>query len=248
MAGHSKWSKVKRIKAVNDVKKAKIFNKLIREITVAAREGGGDPDGNARLRTALATARVQNLPSDNIDRAIKKGTGDLEGVRYDEVTYEGYGPSGVAVIVDVMTDNKKRVVPEIRSILTKHGGNLGETGSVSWNFETRGLLAVKETKLSEDELMELALEAGADDIKNEEGSFEIYTDPTQMTEVKSTLEEKGLEFEEAQISKLPKTMVKLDGDVSEKVMKMIDALEDNDDVQNVWTNADFDDEAIQKLS
>lgn len=248
MAGHSKWSKVKRIKAVTDVKKAQIFTKLIREITVAARQGGGDPDGNPRLRSALVNARVKNLPADNIDRAIKKGTGDLEGVRYDEVSYEGYGPGGVAVIMDVMTDNKNRVVPEIRSILGKFGGNLGETGSVSWNFETKGLLLVKNNSLSEDEMMELALDAGALDVKNEDDSLEIFTEPYQLPDVKTKLEEKGVQFEVAQISKLPKSMVSLDKSHAEKMIKLIDALEDNDDVQNVWTNAEFPDEVLKSLA
>lgn len=247
MAGHSKWSKVKRIKAVNDVKKAKIFTKLIREITVAARMGGGDINGNARLRAAVATARIQNLPGDNIDRAIKKGTGDLEGVRIEEISYEGYGPAGVAVIIDVMTDNKNRVVPELRSTLGKFGGNLGETGSVSWNFETKGLLSVKDNNLSEDQLMELALEAGALDVKLEDGLVEIFTEPFGLTDVKSKLEEKGLVFDVAQVSKLPKSMVSLDTASSEKMMKLIDSLEDNDDVQNVWTNADFSEEALKNL-
>lgn len=247
MAGHSKWSKVKRIKAVTDVKKAKIFTKLIREITVAARQGGGDPDGNPRLRTALTTARVKNLPADNIDRAIKKGTGDLEGVRYDEVSYEGYGPSGVAVIIDVMTDNKNRIVPEIRSMLSKYGGNLGETGSVSWNFEKKGLLSIKENKLSEDEILELALDAGALDIKKDDGSFEIFTEPFQLPDVKQKLEQKGIQFDVAQVSQLPKSMVKLDETNAEKMIKLIDALEDNDDVQNVWTNAEFPDDVLEKL-
>lgn len=247
MAGHSKWSKVKRIKAVTDVKKAKIFTKLIREITVAARVGGGDPDGNPRLRTALATARVKNLPADNIDRAIKKGTGDLEGVRYDEVSYEGYGPSGVAVIIDVMTDNKNRIVPEIRSMLSKYGGNLGENGSVSWNFEKKGLLSIKENKLSEDEILELALDAGALDIKNEDGSFEIFTEPFHLPDVKHKLEEKGIQFDVAQVSQLPKSTIKLEGANAEKMAKLIDALEDNDDVQNVWTNAEFPDDVLEKL-
>lgn len=248
MAGHSKWSKVKRIKAVTDVKKAKIFNKLIREITVATRQGGGDPNGNPRLRTALANARVKNLPADNIDRAIKKGAGTLEGISYEEISYEGYGPGGVALIIDVLTDNKMRIVPEVRATLSKFGGNLGETGSVSWNFETKGLLAVKETKMSEDQIMELALEAGAEDLKNEGGSFEIFTQPFQLNDVKSKLEEKGLEFEVAQISKLPKTIMRIEGETAEKLVKLIDTLEDNDDVQNVWTNADFPDEILQKLA
>ena len=247
MAGHSKWSKVKRIKAVNDVKKAKVFTKLIREITVAARQGGGDPDGNPRLRTALVTARVQNLPADNIDRAIKKGTGDLEGIRIEETSYEGYGPAGVAVIIDVMTDNKNRIVPEIRSILNKFGGNLGENGSVSWNFDKKGVLSVKNTSKSEDEILELALDAGALDMRNESGSIEIYTEPFHFPDVKHKLEEKGLEFEVAQVSKLPKSMVTLDLADAQKMMKLIDALEDNDDIQNVWTNADFPDEVLEKL-
>lgn len=244
MAGHNKWSKIKRAKGANDAKRGKIYTKLIREITVAAKNGGGDPDANPRLRTAIATARGENMPKDNIERAIKKGTGEMGDVVFEEATFEGYGPNGAAVIIDVLTDNRNRVVPEIRHALSKHGGNLGENGSVSWNFETKGYLAIEKKDLEEDTVMEMALEAGAEDFKAEDDVYEIFTEPTEFVDVKTKLEEQGVSFVSSQISKLPKTLVALDGKDAEKMMKIIDTLEDNDDVQNVWTNADIPEEVM----
>ncbi|MEZ4819613.1 MAG: YebC/PmpR family DNA-binding transcriptional regulator [Bdellovibrionota bacterium] len=246
MAGHNKWSKIKRAKGANDAKRGKIYTKLIREITVAAKAGGGDPDSNARLRTAIATARGENMPKDNIDRAIKKGTGDVGNVIYEEAVFEGYGPSGAAVIIDVLTDNRNRVVPEIRHALSKHGGNLGENGSVSWNFETKGYMTVEKDAFDEDTLMEMALEAGAEDMRVDDDVYEIFTDPTEFVDVKTKLEAQNVPFTSSQISKLPKTMVNLDGKDAEKMIKIIETLEDNDDVQNVWTNADISEEIMSQ--
>ncbi|MCB0272866.1 MAG: YebC/PmpR family DNA-binding transcriptional regulator [Bdellovibrionales bacterium] len=248
MAGHNKWSKIKRLKSVNDAKKGKIYTKLNREITVAVKNGGSDPEGNPRLRAALIMARNENMPKDNIERAIKKAAGELGNIIYEEASFEGYGPSGAAVIIDVLTDNRNRVVPEIRHALSKHGGNLGENGSVSWNFETKGYLAVSKDTANEDQLMEWSLEAGAEDMKSEDDVFEILTDPSDFADVKTRLEEKGITFVSAQISKLPKTMVELQGADAEKMIKIIDTLEDNDDVQNVWTNANIPDEIMNKHS
>jgi YebC/PmpR family DNA-binding regulatory protein len=249
MAGHNKWSKIKRAKGANDAKRGKIYTKLIREITVAAKEGGPDPEGNPRLRTAIATARGENMPKDNIERAIKKGSGGLDNVVYEEAVFEGYGPNGAAVIIDVLTDNRNRVVPEIRHALSKHGGNLGENGSVAWNFETQGYLAIeKKEGLEEETLMELALEAGAIDFQADEQGFEVFTEPTDFVDVKTALEKHGIELAKAQISKLPKTMVALEGKDAEKMLKIIEVLEDNDDVQNVWTNADIDEEAMDHVA
>ncbi|MCB1198407.1 MAG: YebC/PmpR family DNA-binding transcriptional regulator, partial [Deltaproteobacteria bacterium] len=208
--------------------------------------GGGDPDSNARLRTAIATARGENMPKDNIDRAIKKGTGDVGNVIYEEAVFEGYGPSGAAVIIDVLTDNRNRVVPEIRHALSKHGGNLGENGSVSWNFETKGYMTVEKDAFDEDTLMEMALEAGAEDMRVDDDVYEIFTDPTEFVDVKTKLEAQNVPFTSSQISKLPKTMVNLDGKDAEKMIKIIETLEDNDDVQNVWTNADISEEIMSQ--
>jgi len=244
MAGHNKWSKIKRAKGANDAKRGKIYTKLNREITVAVKSGGPEPESNPRLRTAIATARGENMPKDNIERAIKKASGDLGDVIYEEITFEGYGPNGAAVIIDVLTDNRNRVVPEIRHALSKHGGNLGENGSVSWNFETKGYLTVDKTLFEEDPLMEMALEAGAQDLKVEDDVFEIFTQAADFAEVKAQLEEKGVAFLSSQVSKLPKTMVNLDGKDAEKMLKIIDILEDNDDIQNVWTNADIAEDVL----
>lgn len=246
MAGHNKWSKIKRAKGANDAKRGKIYTKLIREITVAIKNGGSDPEANPRLRVAIATARGENMPKDNIERAIKKASGEMGDVVYEETSFEGYGPNGAAVIIDVLTDNRNRVVPEIRHALSKHGGNLGENGSVSWNFDTLGYLVVDKSKHGEEELMEMAIEAGAKDFTVQDDVYEILTEPTDFADVKSTLEDKGVQFQSSQISKLPKTMVALDGKDAEKMIKIIETLEDNDDVQNVWTNADIPDEVLDR--
>ncbi len=247
MSGHSRWSTIKRKKGVADARKGKIFTKLIKEITVAARIGGGDPNSNARLRTAVTAARQQNMPGDNVDRAIKKGTGELEGVHYEEFTYEGYGPAGTALLVDVMTDNKQRTISEIRHIFTRHNGNLGETGCVAWNFETKGLLALSKDSINEEKLMELALESGADDVREIGNNFEITTDPRKFENVKKKLEDAKLNFIVSEIAKLPKSPVQIEGKQAEQMIKLVEALEDNDDVQHVYTNSDIPDEVMEKL-
>lgn len=247
MSGHSRWSTIKRKKGAADAKKGKIFTKLIREITVAAKHGGGSVDLNPRLRTAILTAKGQNMPADNIDRAIKKGTGELEGVIYDEMIYEGFGPGGISLVIDVLTDNKQRTVAEVRNLLSKNGGNLGETGSVGWNFESKGILTISKSLTTEDQLTELAIEAGAEDIREAGASFEVVTEARSFETVKVELEKKGLKFENAELTKLPKTLIKLEKKEAEQLLKLIDLLEDNDDVQNVYSNSDISDEILEGL-
>lgn len=249
MSGHSKWSTIKRKKGALDSKRGKIFTKIIKEITLAARLGGGDIEGNSRLRQAVLAAKNENMPRDNIDRAIKKGTGEIGGGEaYEELTYEGYGPGGVAVLVEIMTDNKNRTVAEIRHIFSKHGGNLGENGCVSWLFDKKGSIVFDRKAINEDELMELALEVGADDIREEENEIEILTDPSMFESVRDKLEGKGLKYIQASIGMIPQTTVKLDEGKAEQMLKMIDKLEDNDDVQNVYANFDIDDAIVEKFS
>lgn len=236
MAGHNRWTKIKRQKEAMGATKGKTFTKVIREITVAARTGGGDPAGNARLRVALEAAKAANMPSDTIQRAIKKGTGELEGVNYEEIAYEGYGPAGTALIVECVTDNRNRTAGEVRHLFAKGGGNLGETGSVAWMFERRGLIDVKPGK-TEDEMMELALEAGAADVVNlDEEGFEVHTEPSDLHEVAAALEAVGLPLGERKLGFVAKNTVMLDGEKAEQAMKLIDLLEDCDDVQNVHAN------------
>jgi len=249
MSGHSKWSTIKRKKGALDSKRGKIFTKIIKEITLAARLGGGDIEGNSRLRQAVLAAKNENMPRDNIDRAIKKGTGEIGGgVAYEELTYEGYGPGGVAVLVEIMTDNKNRTVAEIRHIFSKHGGNLGENGCVSWLFDKKGSIVFDRKAINEDELIELALEVGADDIREEENEIEILTDPSMLENVRDALEGKGLKYVQASIGMIPQNTVKLDEGKAEQMLKMIDKLEDNDDVQNVYANFDIDDAIVEKFS
>ncbi|MEW6066973.1 MAG: YebC/PmpR family DNA-binding transcriptional regulator [Nitrospirota bacterium] len=249
MSGHSKWAQIKHKKAQVDAKRGKIFTKIIKEITVAARIGGGDPSGNPRLRTAVEKAKEVNMPQDNIKRAIMKGTGELPGVSFEEALYEGYGPGGVAILLEVLTDNKNRTTGEIRHILTKHGGNMGEAGCVSWMFAKKGYIIVEKSKIDEDKLMSAALEAGAEDMKNDpkEDNYEIITIPEDMGRVKSSLEATGIPISLAEITMLPKNYITLDEKASEQMMKLIEALEDNDDVQNVYSNFDISDEVITKV-
>jgi YebC/PmpR family DNA-binding regulatory protein len=246
MSGHSKWSSIKHKKAKTDAVRGKVFTKLIREITVAARAGGGDPEANPRLRLAIQTARSQNMPNDNIQRAIKKGTGDLDGVRFEEFTYEGYGPAGVAMLIDVLTDNKNRTTAEVRHALTKHNGNLGEAGCVAWNFETKGVVRVNGATCDEETLLEVALDAGADDVKEEDGFFEVYSEPSNLAAVGDALKSGNIPYDSAGIEKLPKTLVKVDGDDAKKVLRLMDMLEDLDDVQRVSANFDIPDELFQQ--
>jgi len=248
MSGHNKWSTIKHKKGAADAKRGKIFSKLIKEITIAARVGGGDPDGNPRLRTAINAARAANMPKDNIDRAIKRGTGEIAGAAYEEVTYEGYGPGGVAVLVDALTDNKNRTVAEIRHIFEKYGGNLGESGCVAWIFQKKGMVVVPGAGLQEDEVMELALEAGAQDVKHEDDSYEITADPADFEAVKKAVDDRGWKTEMAEITMAPQNTVKLEGKKAEQMLKMMDALDDHDDVQRVFANFDIADEEMMKIS
>ncbi|HNZ09877.1 MAG TPA: YebC/PmpR family DNA-binding transcriptional regulator [Smithellaceae bacterium] len=249
MSGHSKWSTIKRKKGAIDAKRGKIFTKIIKEITLAARLGGGDIDGNARLRQAVMAAKEENMPKDNIERAIKKGIGGGEGAAaYEEVTYEGYGPGGAAVIVDVMTDNKNRTVAEIRHIFSKHGGNLGENGCVSWIFAKKGSIVIDKKAIGEDELMELVLEAGAEDVRTEGSEYEVITEPAAFEAVKKAIDEKKIKHLSASIGKIPSNTVKLDAGKAESMLKMMEKLEDNDDVQNVYSNFDIDEDVMEKLS
>lgn len=246
MSGHNKWSTIRHKKGAADAKRGKIFTKIIKEITVAAKLGGGDPAGNPRLRSAVDKAKGENMPKDNIERAIKKGTGELEGVNYEEIVYEGYGPGGVAVLVECMTDNRNRTVGDVRSTFTKCNGNMGETGCVSWMFDKKGLIVVGKDADFE-KLFEVALEAGAEDVADEEEQYEVLTDPTAFIEVREALEKAGFAYESAEVTMIPQTMVKLDGKNAENMLKLMDRLEDNDDVQNVYANFDISTEEMEKL-
>jgi YebC/PmpR family DNA-binding regulatory protein len=246
MSGHSKWSTIKHKKGRADAKRGKIFTKIIREITVAAREGGGDPESNPRLRAAVAAAKAANMPADNIKRAIDRGTGDLDGVSYEEFSFEGYGPGGVAVMLELMTDNRNRTTPEIRHLFSRHGGNLGENGCVSWLFTRKGLILVpRRSDVSEDMIMERALEAGAEDLDTEDTDYyRIYTSPEELHVVKEKLESGGLEVEAAQMEMEPSSTTRLEGKTAQQMIRLMDAFDDHDDVQNVWANFDIDDDVM----
>jgi YebC/PmpR family DNA-binding regulatory protein len=246
MSGHSKWSTIKHKKAAKDARRGKLFTKLIKEITVAARMGGGDINSNPRLRTAVTAARASSMPGDNIDRAIKKGTGELEGVSYEEIQYEGYGPGGAAILAQVVTDNKNRTVSEIRHLFTKHGGNLGETGCVAWMFAKRGLITVEKSQIDEDRLMGLVLDAGADDEKDEGDIFEIITQPEKFEQVKEKLEQEKVAIASAQITMVPKNTVEVGEKHAEQLLKLTEELEDHDDVQSVSSNFNIPDELLEK--
>ena len=249
MSGHSKWSTIKRKKGANDAKRGKIFTKLIKEITVAAKMGGGDIDGNPRLRSAVNSAKSENMPKDNIERAIKKGIGDLDGAVYEEILYEGYGPGGVAVLVDTMTDNKNRTVADIRHYFAKSNGNLGESGCVAWMFDKRGVIVVDAEGVDEEELMDIAIEAGAEDVVEEETSFQILTTPEDFNDVVESLEKSGVTMVEASLSMVPKNTVEVGEEKPARaLLKLLDNLEDHDDVQKVHANFDIPDEIIEQLS
>ena len=248
MSGHNKWSTIKHKKGAADAKRGKVFSKLIKELTIAARMGGGDPDGNPRLRTALNTARNANMPKENIERAIKRGTGEIEGVNYEEIIYEGYGPGGVAVMVEALTDNKNRTVAEIRHIFDKYNGNLGETGCVNWMFQKRGMVAISAEGLTEDEVMELAMENGAQDVAVEEDTFEIAVEPSDFEPVRKAVEDKGWKIELAEITMVPQNTLKLDGKKAEQMLKMMDALDDHDDLERVYANFDISEEEMMNVS
>lgn len=248
MSGHSKWSTIKRKKGAADAKRGQLFTKLIKEISVAARMGGGDPDGNPRLRSAIAAARANSMPNDNVDRAIKKGTGELEGVHYEEFTYEGYGPAGVAVIVESLTDNKNRTVSEVRNIFSKRGGNLGEAGSVGWMFHKKGHILFEKGAASEEKLMEVGLEAGAEDIKETDDGWEIITAPADFEAVRDQLDKAGLKHTAAEITMIPQNTIQLGFEDADKMLKLMEALEEHDDVQKVYANFDIPPDILEKLA
>jgi YebC/PmpR family DNA-binding regulatory protein len=247
MSGHSKWSSIKHKKAATDAKRGKIFTKLIKEITVAARMGGGDADVNPRLRAAVMAAKSENMPKDNIERAIKKGTGELEGVNYEETVYEGYGPGGAAVMVESLTDNKNRTVADIRHIFSKSGGNLGENGCVAWMFTKKGYIEVETKSVAEDVLMEAALEAGAEDIRETDGNYEVITALEDFEKVKAAIDSASIPYTVAEVTMLPQSTTFLKGREAELMVKLVESLEDCDDVQNVYTNADIPDEIVDSI-
>jgi YebC/PmpR family DNA-binding regulatory protein len=241
MSGHSKWHSIKHKKGALDAKRGKLFTKLIKEITVAARSGGGDATGNARLRKAISDAKASNMPNDTIDRAIRRGTGEEEGVHYEEITYEGYGPAGVALMVEAMTDNRNRTVAEIRHIFSKNGGNLGESGSVGWIFEKKGYIVVDKKAKPEEDLFELAIDAGADDLRDDEENFEILTSPENFESVLAAVKTAGIEPAVAEVSLVPQNYIKVEGADARQMLKLMEALEDHDDVQKVSANFDISD-------
>lgn len=247
MSGHSKWANIKFRKERQDAARGKIFSKLIKELTIAAKIGGRDVNSNSRLRTAMQNAKAQNMPAKNIENAILKGTGELPGVVYEEVFFEGYGPGGVALYIITTTDNRNRTVSEIRHILSKYGGNLGEIGSVNWVFEKRGLIRIEKENHEEEQLMLDAIDAGADDFKVEDEFYEIYTQFEDLYKVRSRLEEKKYEIESAEMTMIPQNMVELEGKQAERMLKLMNTLEDNDDVQNVFANFDIDEELMEKM-
>jgi YebC/PmpR family DNA-binding regulatory protein len=244
MSGHSKWHSIKHKKAAIDSKRGRAFTKLIKEITIAARIGGGDPDGNPRLRKAISDAKGVNMPVDNIKRAVMKGTGELEGGQLEEITYEGYGPAGVAMLVEVVTDNRNRTVSEIRHMFSKNGGNMGEAGSVSWMFSKKGSIIVESSKIDEDTLMSLAIDAGADDIRNEGSTFEIYTAPDSFEAVLEALKAKSVEPVSAEVGMIPQNYVKVEGKAAQQVVKLMEALDEHDDVQHVYGNFDIEESEL----
>jgi len=248
MSGHSKWSTIKRKKGAADAKRGKVFTKIIKEIMVAARFGGGDINANPRLRTAVLAAKAENMPKDNIERAIKKGTGELEGVNYEELTYEGYGPGGVAMILEVVTDNKNRTVADVRHVFSKYNGSLGENGCVSWMFEKRGLIVIEKSGADEDRLIEVALDAGALDVKDSGKEFEVTTDPASFEEVKKAAETAGFKYSYAELTMVPQSTVRLSGKEAEQMLKLMEGLEDSDDVTKVYGNFDIAEEEMERLS
>ncbi len=239
MSGHSKWHSIKHKKGATDARRGKLFTKFIKEITVAARTGGGDPDSNARLRKAINDAKAGNMPNDTIDRAIRRGTGAEEGVHYEEITYEGYGPGGVALLIEVVTDNRNRAVAEIRHTFSKNGGNLGEAGSVGWLFEKKGYIVIDKTAKPEEELFDIVIEAGADDLRDDEDNFEIITSPESFEAVNSAIKAAGIEPQVAEVSMVPQNYIKLEGGNAQQMLRLMEALEDHDDVQKVHANFDI---------
>ncbi len=245
MSGHSKWHSIKHKKAATDAKRGKAFSRINKEITVAARIGGGDPGFNPRLRLAVEKAKAENMPKDTIDRAIKKGTGELEGYDLEEVQYEGYGAGGVAMLIEVTTDNRNRTLPEIRHLFSKYGGNLGEPGSVAWMFQKKGYLVIEKDKIEEEELLEIALEAGAEDVNEDGGSWEVFTPPDAFEEVLEAIKKKDVPLAVQQLGMFPQSHVKIEGKNAQQVLKLMDFLEDHEDVQNVWANFDIEEKEIE---
>lgn len=250
MSGHSKWASIKHKKGAEDAKRGKIFTKIMREITAAARSGGGDPTGNPRLRAAIQAARAANMPKNNIENAVKKGTGELEGVSYEELTYEGYGPGGTAVLVDVMTDNKKRSAAEIRYLFSKNGGNMAEAGSVAWGFQKKGMIIIPKEGVDGDKVMEIALEAEAEDVKDvpEDKTYEVYTTPSSFEKVKEAFDKAGIKYSIAEVTMVPQNYIRLTGKDAEQMLKLMQALEDHDDVQKVYANFDITMEEMEALA
>jgi len=248
MSGHSKWASIKHKKAAQDAKRGKMFTKIIHELVVAARMGGGEPDTNPRLRKAIADAKGVNMPADNIKRAIMKGTGQLEGATYEEYSYEGYGAGGVAIYVETLTDNKNRTVSEVRHIFTKNGGNMGESGCVAWMFNRKGYIVVEKAKASEDELLDLILEAGAEDLREDGSNYEIFTEPDDFEAVVNALKDNNIEIAAANLGYIPQNYIKLEGKQAQQLLRLMEELEDHDDVQSVWANFDIDEEEIAKYS
>lgn len=248
MSGHSKWASIKHKKAAQDAKRGKIFTKTIRELSIAARMGGGEPDTNPRLRKAIADAKAVNMPADNIKRAIMKGTGQLEGVSYEEIAYEGYGPGGVAIYVEALSDNKNRTVSELRHIFTRNSGHIGESGCVAWIFNRKGYIVVEREKASEDKLLEIILDAGAEDLREDGSNYEIFTPPEEFEAVVNALKEHDVELAASNLGYIPQNYVKLEGKQAQQLLRLMEELEDHDDVQNVWANFDIDEEEIAKYS
>jgi YebC/PmpR family DNA-binding regulatory protein len=248
MSGHSKWASIKHKKAAQDAKRGKIFTKIIRELSVAARIGGGDPDANSRLRKAINDAKAVNMPADNIKRAIMKGTGQLEGTTYEEAIYEGYGPGGVAILLEVLTDNKNRTVSELRHIFTRNAGNFGESGCVAWMFKRKGYIVVEKSQASEDKLLEIILDAGAEDLREDGSNYEIFTSPDAFDDVVDALEKHKIKIDAKNLGQIPQNYVKVTGKPAQQLLRLMDELEDHDDVQNVWANFDIDEEEIAEFS
>ncbi len=247
MSGHSKWSTIKHKKGAADAKRGRIFTRLIKEITVAARMGGGDPDSNPRLRTAIASAKAENMPKENIERAVKKGTGELEGVNYEEVAYEAYGPGGVAVLVECLTDNKNRAVAELKHIMDRHGGSIGEPGCVAWIFNKKGLIVLDREGVDEESLLDLALEAGAEDVKEEGTTFEVITEPAEFEPVRKAIEDAGLTYGMAEVSMIPQNTVELEGKQAQQMLNLMEALEEAEDVNRVYANFDIPDDVMEAM-
>lgn len=248
MSGHSKWASIKHKKSKEDAKRGKLFSKLIKEIIVAARMGGGDPQGNPRLRNVIERAKEANMPQENIERAIKKGTGELPGESYEECTFEGYGPGGVAILIEATTDNRKRTASEIRHIMSKHGGNLGEAGCVSWIFSKRGLITIDANKIDEDKLLDISLEAGADDVRRVEDTYEIITSVNNFEKVRSALAAHNITYNSAEITFIPQTTIKLEGKEAEQMLRLMDALEEHDDIQHIYANFDIPTEIMEQVA